>query len=98
MTGRIFEAEEAKQIGLLNHVAPADQLEAKTTELVDMMLSKAPIALGLVKRVAWNASNVDASTARIFETMGQSILISTDDHKEGLAAFRGKRKAKFSGR
>lgn len=98
MTGRIFDAAEARQVGLVNHVVPSDQLAGKTNEVLDLLLSKAPIALGLVKRVAWSASNVDASTARVFETFAQSILVTTRDHKEGLAAFRGKRPPKFSGR
>ena len=97
-TGDMISAQEAKDIGLVNRVVPHKELLPEAKKLATHLLSRAPIALGLVKRVLWNSVNVDMATGRSLESLAQSILIKTDDHKEGIRAFREKRKPKFSGR
>ncbi len=97
-TGEMISAEEARAIGLIYRVVPHAELQAETERLAKHLLTRAPVALGLVKRVLWSCINVDLSTGRTLESLAQSILIKTEDHKEGLRAFREKRPPNFRGR
>jgi len=53
---------------------------------------------GLAKRVIQSCVSADLQTARTLESFGQSILIKTADHREGVKAFREKRRPRFEGR
>ena len=97
-TGDMISANEAQKIGLINRVVPHNQLLEQTQKLATHLLTRAPIALGLAKRILWNCVNVDMATGRALETLAQSILINTEDHKEGIKAFREKRSPKFEGK
>ena len=66
--------------------------------LAARLAARAPQALGIAKRVIGNCVSADLQTARTLESFGQSILIKTRDHREGLTAFREKRRPKFEGR
>lgn len=97
-TGEMISVREAKAIGLINKVVPHARLLEETRKLAKHLLTRAPVALGLVKRILWNCVNVDMATGRTLESLAQSILIRTEDHKEGIKAFREKRRPNFQGR
>ncbi len=97
-TGEMISAEHAHDIGLVNRVVAHDDLLAEADKLAQHLLTRAPVALGLVKRILWNCVNVDMATGRTLESLAQSILIKTEDHKEGIAAFRQKRTPRFKGK
>ncbi|MBM4423791.1 MAG: enoyl-CoA hydratase/isomerase family protein [Chloroflexi bacterium] len=96
--GTMLPAKEAQGIGLVNRVVPADRLMAETREYAEMLLKRAPQSLGLAKKILNNVANVDQTTGIMMEGLAQSILLGTEDHKEGLRAFREKRKPQFSGK
>ncbi|MFM9884735.1 MAG: enoyl-CoA hydratase/isomerase family protein [Burkholderiales bacterium] len=92
------EAARAEQIGLVNRVfAPKDLMQG-TMDFARMLVTRAPVAMGMAKHIINTCQNVDTETGRILERLGQSILIQTEDNKEGQAAFREKRKPRFKGR
>ena len=97
-TGEMISANEAEKIGLINKVVSHDKLLEEALKLAKHLLTRAPIALGLVKQILWNCVNVDMTTGRTLESLAQSILIKTDDHKEGIDAFRAKRTPQFQGK
>jgi len=98
MTGDMIDAETALKFGLINHIYPAAELEAKTMELANKIAEKAPIALQLVKEAVKFASrsNLDEGLRREVDLF--AICFSTEDKKEGVSAFLEKRKPVFKGK
>lgn len=93
-----IDAEEAWRIGLVNHVVPADKLLDHVYAYAERLLEKAPFAMGMGKHIVNLCLNTDMHTGRYLERLGQSVLVQSEDHKEGMAAFFEKRKPKFRGR
>lgn len=98
LTGDMIDAETAHKFGLVNHVYPAAELEAKTMELAEKIAEKAPIALQLSKEAVKFASrsNLDEGLRREVDLF--AICFSTEDKQEGVSAFLEKRKPIFKGR
>src|SRR5438045_8856732 len=95
--GEMISAEEAQRIGLVYHVVPDGELLPTTAEFACKLLTRAPQAVGLAKRVLRDCLSADLSTGRDLEALAMSVLIRTEDHKEGVKAFREKRRPKFTG-
>lgn len=91
-------AEEAQRIGLIHRVFPADQLMDETLKFARGLLTRAPQAMGMAKHVINMCQNVDTETGRLLERLGQSVLIRTEDNKEGMRSFKEKRKPAFKGK
>lgn len=98
LTGELLPAAEAKAFGLVNAVVPGSQLMIKVREYAEKILKRGPLAVGMAKQIINTALSVDAATGRALERLGQSILLGTEDAREGFQAFREKRPPRFSGR
>lgn len=97
MTGNMIDAAEALKLGLVNYVVPAAGLPAKTKELLQLINSKAPLAVEQVIALTNSAAYGHAGgLQKEIAAFGQ--LFDTADAKEGAAAFLEKRKAIFVGR
>lgn len=97
-TGDMLTAEEAAAIGLVNRVVAAGELMATARDFALKIIRRAPQAIGLLKRVLNAATSIDQTTSIMLESLAQSILVKTEDHREGVKAFLEKRKANFNGR
>ena len=97
MAVETIPAEEALRIGLVGQVCAPHELLDKATEFARQLLKKAPQAMGMAKHIINACQNVDTETGRLLERLGQSVLIRTEDNKEGMAAFQGKRPGRFKG-
>jgi enoyl-CoA hydratase len=98
LAGEFIDAERALQVGLVTRVVPKAKLTEETRALADKLVKKAPQALGAAKAVINACQNMDTGSGRILERMAQSALILSEDHKEGVKAFREKRPPQYKGR
>lgn len=97
-TGDFLPAMEAQQYGFISAVAPVEELEAVTMELARKIASGPPISLRLMKQLLYKGLQVDLETGMQMAATGSSITLSSEDHREGVAAMREKRPAAFVGR
>jgi enoyl-CoA hydratase/carnithine racemase len=97
-TGDFLEAEEAYRIGFLNKLVPDEQLEAATMELAAKIAKGPPIAIRLAKLQLYKGLEMDLETAMQVAAAMEAITLTSHDHREGVAAFKEKREAKFEGR
>ena len=99
-TGRIISAEEAQAIGLVNIVTEdsREALMAEAENLARQIMSKGPRALMLAKISINYVTETDINTGLMIERLAQTLALSTEDRKEGTAAFLEKRPAHFTGR
>jgi enoyl-CoA hydratase/carnithine racemase len=98
MTGKLIDAAEAERIGLVNRVAPADDVQDATQGLVDELMACAPVAVGLAKRVLDASARPALSTTLELEVALQERCAATEDFAEGARALRDKRQPEFAGR
>jgi enoyl-CoA hydratase len=98
MLGRSLDGNAAKAAGLATEVAPAGTTIDVALGLAAELAGFAPLALGMAKLVLNTCADVDAETGRRLERLGQSVLKTTDDHREASTAFLDKRKPQWNGR
>jgi enoyl-CoA hydratase len=96
--GTMLPSNEALAMGLVNRVLPGEKLLDEAREYAQVLLKRAPQSLGLAKKILNLVGNMDQTTAVVMEGLAQSILLRTEDHQEGLRAFREKRKPQFTGK
>jgi enoyl-CoA hydratase/carnithine racemase len=98
LTGRMISADEALRIGLLTEVAPAGTHVEAATRLGEEIAQNAPLAVGLAKRLIDLGATSDKHTFQAMELLAQSILVPTDDAREGAQALAERRAPRFTGR
>ncbi|MGB4783614.1 MAG: enoyl-CoA hydratase-related protein, partial [Candidatus Acidiferrum sp.] len=97
LTGRILEPGEAKEIGLINEIVPAEKLMERAKELADILIAASPGSVTRAKRLLTSAAaaGVDADLERAI--LENARIRCTPDFKEGLASFLEKRKPVWRG-
>jgi enoyl-CoA hydratase len=98
MLGGRLRAAEAQQIGLVTEVVPAGTALDAARAMAARLTEVAPLALGMAKLVLNTCTDVDAETGRRLERLGQSVLKTTEDHREGAQAFLDKRSPHWQAR
>jgi enoyl-CoA hydratase len=96
--GDFIDCQEAYRLGLVNMVVPKDQMEAETEKFTKRLMSRPPFGLRVIKGVMNAGINTSLKEGLEIERQGFTILFSTEDKKEGMAAFIEKRKPEFTGR
>ncbi|MEW6091639.1 enoyl-CoA hydratase/isomerase family protein [Parvibaculum sp.] len=97
MTGRFINAERAERVGLVSEVVEDDQLEEAAAPYIDEMLTTSPLGLRLTKEclnMSVDAGSLEAAIA--MEDRNQILCAQTNDFREGIAAFLGKRKPAYT--
>lgn len=97
LTGDLFDAETARQAGLVNHVVPAGRLEASVTELAARLAERSPSALRRGKYALRVLEDMTFDQAIAFAEGQLGLMSLTGDAREGLASFNEKRRPAFRG-
>jgi enoyl-CoA hydratase/carnithine racemase len=98
LVGRIIDAVEARELGIVTRVVPADHLDAAVGEVADQLRSKSPAALALGKSSFYAMEGMDLDTALDHLHIGLTAISFTEDAKEGVTAFLEKRDPNWKGR
>ena len=98
LTGDVFSAKEAFDMGLVSELAPDAEVEKRAIAMAQQLAELSPLALLHAKESVLASMETPLSAGLAFETKAIQILFSSQDQKEGMAAFIEKRKAKFTGK
>jgi enoyl-CoA hydratase len=98
LTGAPIGAAEAQRIGLVNRVVPAADLMSEARTLAAQLAGNAPIAMRYIINAVNKGLEIPFAEACQYEATLFGLVASTDDMKEGTAAFLAKRKPEFKGK
>ena len=98
LTGEPFDARAALAAGLLNHIAPAAELDAKIDWLIGRIVDKSPTAIRRGKYAMRAIASMSFDESIAYTESQIALLAMTEDAKEGLKAFGEKRKPSWPGR
>ena len=96
-TGDWLEADEAAKCGVLGHLVAADKLEETTMDLAQKIAAKAPIPNRMVKGMMFRGLTQTLDNHLAEAAQVEVMTLSSQDHKEALAAFREGRTPVFKG-
>ena len=97
LTSKVFNSEEARELGIVNRVVESDELETTVEEFVDKFRNLPSIAVGKAKMLINKSFENDMITHLELESKTASESAGTMDFMEGVAAFIEKRKPVFKG-
>lgn len=98
MLGTEISGATAAEWGIIHAAVADDQLDATAAELVTKLAEAPTVALGLTKWLLQSGNGLDLDRHLQNEAMALELSSRSEDFREGLAAFRDKRDAKFQGR
>ena len=94
-TGRKLSGREAAEIGLINRALPATELMPAARALAREIAAGPGAAIGMTKSLLNLSMTATLEEMAEFEAFGQAVALFTDDHREGVRAFREKRRPRF---
>ncbi|MDO8494219.1 MAG: enoyl-CoA hydratase-related protein [Deltaproteobacteria bacterium] len=97
LSGKIYDAQEACQAGLVTRVVPVEQYLEEAKKLARTLAEKSPIALAAAKKAILQSFELPLAEGLQAERNLFYDLFDTQDQKEGMAAFAEKRKPQFKG-
>jgi enoyl-CoA hydratase/carnithine racemase len=102
-TGELFDFERGEELGIVNHVYEAATGEAFMAQVLEYaakftLPGKAARAVGLIKRSVQTGAEIPFESALALERELQQQLFQSEDAREGLDAYVGKRKPQFKGK
>ena len=98
LTGAPINAERALQLGIVNRVVPAAELEAETLKVATQLAASAPLALRATLDVVNIGGGCGLAEGLQYEPARFGLMFATDDMREGTRAFMERRKPTFTGR
>ena len=98
LLGERFNAERARELGVINWVTTYGKLDEETSSLARRLADGPTIALGLVKRLIRSSHENSWDEQSHREAESFAIAAATDDHLEGVTAFVEKRRPVFKGK
>ena len=98
LTSKIFTAEKAKELGIINKIVEPDELDNAIEEIVSKFRKLPPIAVGKAKMLINKSLDNNMINHLELESVTASLSASTEDFKEDVTAFIEKRKPSFKGK
>jgi len=95
LTGERISADEAYRLGLVNRVVEHDKLMDEAKKMVEVIKSKSPYAVALVKQAVNRGFKMELRDGIMYERDLFALSFSSPDAEEGIKAFVEKRKAEF---
>lgn len=97
-TGEIFTAEKAEELGVINRIYPKGEVFNESVRFAEELAQGPVQTMSFVKSIISKTSNSSLAATVEYENYAQSILQQTEDHEEGIAAFKEKRNPVFKGK
>lgn len=98
LNNRTLTAQEAEHFGLVNRVVPVERYFDEALAIASEIAARAPLALQLAKEAVNRAFETPLSEGLAAERRAFYFLFSTEDQKEGMAAFNAKRQPEWKGK
>lgn len=98
LTGDLFGAKEAFDMGLVSEIVADAEVEKRALEMAVQIAALPPLAIQQAKEAVLRGMDAALETGLALETKSIQLLFSSQDQKEGMAAFIEKRKPKFLGK
>lgn len=98
LTGDLISADEARDIGFINYVVPADQVLSKALEIAEKIAANGPLAVKAIRKSARACLGKPELEALKIESEISAPIFQTEDAREGPKAFMEKRKPSYKGR
>lgn len=92
-----ISADRLHQLGVINYLYPLNQLEEETLKLADKLANGPTKAYGMMKKLISHSNTASLDEILEQERITQTLMATTEDHLEGVSAFKEKRKPKFTG-
>lgn len=97
-TAEPISAERLHQLGVINFLFPLEKLQEETTKLALKLAHGPTQAYGKQKKLVDQAFTASLEEILEKERLTQTLMVQTEDHQEGIAAFKEKRKPAFKGK
>lgn len=97
-TADFLDAAEALRVGIVQRVVPAAELRDRTWAFAEQIAAGPQIPIRMIKRLVYQSMRLDLRTHLDLVSSHMAVVRKTQDHAEGVAAFKEKRPARFEGR
>jgi enoyl-CoA hydratase len=97
LTGRTVDAFEARELGLVHRIVPAERLVPAAMALAGEIAANGPLAVTAARAAVRRAEELPLSAALEFERQQLLLMLTSDDHVEGITALLDKRPPRFTG-
>jgi len=97
LTGEFIDASTAQRQGLINRIAPLDQLDAEIWRLAEAICNKSPLAIRMGKELYYRQLGLPLEEAYACASEAMACNMDSEDAREGIDAFIAKRKPEWKG-
>jgi enoyl-CoA hydratase/carnithine racemase len=98
LTGERIDAREALELGLVNHVVPREELDARVEEIAGKLVNKSPATIRLGRRAFYTMRDMEYEKALEYLSSMLAINTMAEDVAEGIASFMEKREPEWKGK